>query len=466
MKILKRNFRRVKGSTLVLAVVVTGVIGFLLASYLTLVRSENVATVRSQAWNVSVPIVEAGVEDALTHLNKHGTEATLASQGWQKVGNLYCVRRYLGPNYYEVVITNWFAGSNNLAPVVESRGFVVAPTHLASTGVTPIYATAGANSTPQYVIRGVRVNARQAPLFPKGMVAKGGISLGSGTFIDSFDSADSTKSTNGKWDVNKRQANGSIASNSSTPGALNIGSADVYGSVSSGPGGTPSISSGAVGDKAWVDGTSVGIQSGHYTDDMNVQFPDVVVPFSGGFAPSSGTVNGVSYDYVLTSLNYSSASLVSLTGNKKIIVTGNAQWHLTAGIKLAGNASITVASNASVKLYVGGDADLSGNGVMNQTGNAANFFLFGKTNCTSIKIAGNGTFYGVIYAPNADMTLNGGGSGNEDVSGATITKSVNFNGHFKFHYDENLARLGMGKGFVVTSWNEMTPQQVATRPTF
>jgi len=36
--------------------------------------------------------------------------------------------------------------------------------------------------------------------------------------------------------------------------------------------------------------------------------------------------------------------------------------------------------------------------------------------------------------------------------------------HFKFHYDEALSRLGIGKGFVVTSWDEMKPDEVAAAP--
>jgi hypothetical protein len=29
------------------------------------------------------------------------------------------------------------------------------------------------------------------------------------------------------------------------------------------------------------------------------------------------------------------------------------------------------------------------------------------------------------------------------------------NGHFKFHYDEALASMGPGNGYIVTAWNEI-----------
>jgi hypothetical protein len=36
----------------------------------------------------------------------------------------------------------------------------------------------------------------------------------------------------------------------------------------------------------------------------------------------------------------------------------------------------------------------------------------------------------------------GGGSDTWDFIGAVVTKSVTLNGHFDFHFDENLARIG------------------------
>jgi hypothetical protein len=463
MKILGHNSRNRAGNTLLLTLVITGLIGFLLASYLTLVRSQNAFVARSQSWNATIPVIEAGIEDALSHLYRHGDDASLHSQGWEKLDgvNVYAIRRNLGPNQYEVTISNWVSGAPIQGPIIESRGYVTAPSALTSAN-GPVFAAAGA-APPQYVARGVRATTRRAGLFSKGMVAEGSIDLGSGTYIDSFDSTDTSKSTNGKWDINKRQDNGSVATNSKDPGVLNLAGSDIYGTIATGPGGNPAISSGAVGDKAWVDGSSVGIQPDHYVDDMNVEFDPVGPPFTGGgFGPTAGSVNGVPYDMVLGNGNYQVASVK----NKKIIATGNAVLYVLGEVNQTGLSVVQVATNGSLKLYIGGNADLGGNGIINDSGKAANFMLFGLPGCTDIKFHGNGTFYGVIYAPNADLKLAGGGSGSEDFSGASITKSVGFNGHFKFHFDESLARLGMGKGYVVTSWNEMTPAEVASKPVF
>ena len=90
-------------------------------------------------------------------------------------------------------------------------------------------------------------------------------------------------------------------------------------------------------------------------------------------------------------------------------------------------------------------------------GSALNFEYFGLPTNTSIALSGNAAFTGSIYAPSAALTLGGGGSTTYDFVGSTITATVTMNGHFKFHYDESLARLGPSRGYVVSSWNEISP---------
>ena len=106
--------------------IITGLVGFTLAAYLTLLRSQNTSTMRSQAWNSTVPVVEAGVEDALTHLNNHGT-TNLNCDGWTQSGTIYYKQWAVGGNMYFVTISNFIAGATNNFPVVESRGYVDLP---------------------------------------------------------------------------------------------------------------------------------------------------------------------------------------------------------------------------------------------------------------------------------------------------------------------------------------------------
>ena len=70
--------------------------------------------------------------------------------------------------------------------------------------------------------------------------------------------------------------------------------------------------------------------------------------------------------------------------------------------------------------------------------------------------SGNASYIGTVYAPEAQFTLNGGGAGStSDYQGSCIVNSVVMNGHFNFHYDENLKRTGPVSGYTVSYWKEL-----------
>src|SRR5688572_29064201 len=120
MKILRSKSRQ-GGNALIATVIITAIVGTALTAYLTMVKNQNYSTMRSQAWNNSMPVIEAGIEDALSHLAVHG-ETNLACDSWTQAGSVYYMKRYVGDNYYVVTISNWVAGSTN-TPVLESCGF-------------------------------------------------------------------------------------------------------------------------------------------------------------------------------------------------------------------------------------------------------------------------------------------------------------------------------------------------------
>ncbi len=422
------------GGVLLVIMIVTALMGTALASYMTLVKGENQSAMRSLAWNSALPVAEAGIEEALIHLYYNPTNRSL--NGWTSGTDGYTKERWIDTSKYVVTI------STNSSPIITAKGYVRKPM---STEFIPVPRT-------------VRVTTTNDAMFAKAMVAKGQINLnGNNISTDSFDSMDPNYSTGGQYDVTKRKDNGDVATNSGLVNSLSVGNADIYGHVATGPGGSISIGpNGTVGTLSWIGGGNMGIQPGHSSDDMNVAFPDVVAPFSGGaYTPASGTVSGTSYNYVLSNGNYQMSSL-SMSGNNKMYVSGNAVLYVTSTLALSGNAKIVIGTGASLKLYFGGtSASLGGNGVINNTGNAMNFMYYGLPSNTSLSMSGNAGFAGVIYAPNADFSLNGGGSNSYDFVGASVTKTVTMNGHFKFHYDENLGRIGPSRGFVVTSWNEV-----------
>jgi hypothetical protein len=113
-----------------------------------------------------------------------------------------------------------------------------------------------------------------------------------------------------------------------------------------------------------------------------------------------------------------------------------------------GTAGKMIAYVESATLGLGSDD-------MTQSGRAANMIFLGLPSCTSLSYKGNGDFTGAMYAPEADFQLAGGGSGIIDFIGSSVTKTVQMNGHYHFHYDEDLRRLPLSNGYIATNWREL-----------
>src|SRR6266542_5578708 len=65
--------RSKRGNTYLTVFWITAILGLMLGGFLKMVANQNAFTMRSQAWNQSIVVVEAGIEEALAHLNKNGT---------------------------------------------------------------------------------------------------------------------------------------------------------------------------------------------------------------------------------------------------------------------------------------------------------------------------------------------------------------------------------------------------------
>jgi len=423
MKIRYSNPRQPGGSVLIVGLVIAGILGVSLLSYLSLVHGQNVSVIRAQAWNAALVMAESGVEEALAQLNPGALVTNiLANNGWTLIDGFYQpgppTRNLIG-GYYQVGYTP------SAPPIIYATGYTTVPA---------ISAT---------IQRRVEVKTASAPLFGVGVVAKYNITMnGNNVATDSYDSIDSIHSTGGLWDSSKWMTNGDIAS---TYGFVNVGNGDVNGRLLLGP-----TASGSVGAQGYVTGGVV--------HDFNVDFPDVLVPFSTGADPRDGQ------NYTLTGGNtttnyYYYAGDLKPANNSKLTVTGNAVLYVTGSFIMNQNATILIATNASLKLFVGGPGAPNTSTVFGQITNyntAVSFQYYGLPNNTSINLAGNANFVGTIYAPNADFTASGGGTEkrNADIQGAVVVNSITMNGHFNLHYDENLRRIGPPRGYVAISWKE------------
>ncbi len=400
---------------MVLVLVIAGLIGITLASYLNLASSQNKSVMYSLTWNSAMPMAEAGVEEALTHLTKtSGTN--LAVDGWVYHGNHYEKTRTLSEGYYDV---NIFGTSNF---TIRSTGSVRRP------------------DSTNYVSRIVEVGTIRQFRYV-GLVTKVSMTLGGNMNADSYDSSDPLHSTNGFYNPATSKDNGFVATASQATNSSVSGSVLVKGKLATGPGGGFAVGgSSSVGDFSW---SSKGVQPGHFTDDLNVNIPDVTVPFSVGYPVIPGIVDGTNYNYVLVGGNYSASSL-----SGTIVVTAPSALYVTGNIDLS---LVRLKPGAKLELYAGGaDTKMVGGSIANEVGNPMNLSYFGLPSNTSIKMGGNSVFIGTIYAPNADLTS----SGTVDFYGALAVKTARSLSDFNYHYDENLGKNGPTFGMLITSWNE------------
>jgi hypothetical protein len=171
-------------------------------------------------------------------------------------------------------------------------------------------------------------------------------------------------------------------------------------------------------------------------------------------------VNSGTNTYVLSSGDYYMDSDLVLSQNETLYVAGNVRLYVTGNVnmKSQNQCFISIAAGGSLKLYVGtetGPAVSAQLTQVNTLGNASSFQYYGLPSNTSITWNGNNTYVGTVYAPEADFSAGGGGSGILDFQGSCTVNSVSLNGHFNFHFDQNLKRNGPAVGFTVTSWREL-----------
>lgn len=460
MKIQPAIRQSESGSTLLVALIITAIMGLTLASYLVMTQSQNVSVVRSQTWNAAMALAESGIEDGLALVNKNNNNFdqlpfwvnTASSDGYSVLPNgQYYVKRYVstnawGTNFYEVFINN----ANTNSPIITSIGYVAWKYSYASARAQTMFAIANANipAAIQTANRKVNVQTKVDPLFAVAMAALLKIDMkGNNVSTDSFDSANPLYSTNGLYPAgitSMIRSNGDIATDASIINSINVGNANIKGKAKTGPGGTVSV-----GPNGYV--------TGGIADDFNVQFPNVQVPSGTYFAVGGSiTVDGKAYAASITSSgNY---WLGSSTFTKTLYIGSNvtANIYVTADVQLtASTDEIRIANGAHVKMYMkSASFSIKGQGIVNNNGNADSFYYYGLPANTSIDFGGNGGFTGAIYAPQASFSLGGGGNNVNDFIGASVTKDVTMNGHFNFHYDENLRRIGPGRGYVPTDWNE------------
>ena len=238
--------------------------------------------------------------------------------------------------------------------------------------------------------------------------------------------------------------------------AIHVDTAHIYGSVTTGAGGTATISSGSVGDLAWNAG-STGFQPGHKTTDANLQFDDIAAPFvwGSGSTPVAGTVAGTNYTYVINGAANNKWNLgsVNISGGKSLVVTGgDTSLYINGNFTTSGSGFVYIAPGASLKLYVSGTFTVSGTGVMNGTGYAGNNAVYGLgTTKENWAYSGSSAFIGTVNSPYDQFTF----SGAAGAFGSFSANNVIISGGAALHYDEHLGGTASDPEYIVFAWNEI-----------
>jgi hypothetical protein len=451
---LKQSIIQTTGGALLMALLTIFLVAIAVASGLNLVSRQNYSVARAHSWNSAIPVAEAGIEEALTHLTD---DTNLTANGWVSKtyngGTVYRKDRAVsGGGSYKVMIDN--AGAS---PVVYSQASIPAPL-----GKGSLVRTVKVTTTPK-TIPG-----------PVGIVTKQQINLGSDFLIDSYNSTDPNKSTNGLYDPKKAQAHGDLATMSASAGQLLLADSKIFGHIyTTATGGyTGPGTHGMVGDQTFQsDPANQGkIEAGYYSNDLNITIPDVKLPTDGNGNPIvfnsllsvNQIVGGVLYAYVFDTGNYQFPSGTTLKG--KVLVTGTARVYMPSDGRIqfgSGDVININATGASLELYNASTTDVVMKDVSNSSGIPSRFTYYGLPTTAGSKLTMTGSgalaYAGVINAPNQNMVLTGANSGNQDFVGAIIANNFTMSGHTYMHIDESLFGSGAGAIPVINSYAEISP---------
>src|SRR5437764_1803672 len=349
------------GSVLVWTVLVIAILSLMAVETLRLVTIKYQSALQTSTWQEALLAAESGIDVAIVELRKSlYPQPNYAWEGWNNPpGNEVT-------GYELTTVPN--AGLNGTPMTIETNvdapAQLIDPTNswqyyrIRTVGTIPITGPARTSDNPQdtklrrlslrwerftngiltphlltapQVSRRVEAVVRPVSAFDQAIMSVGVVDLtNQNIVVDSYDSTDPTKSTNGLYDPVKRQENGDIA----TDGQLiEAGNAQIYGDVA----------------------TNAGTVSGaaNITGIERTDFYQEPIPLG---APSWSTWN-------------SSPSLVTgtTTINADATKGSAASRYSLSSISLSGNKTLTVAGNPNgsqtyIEMYVTGDISVSGTG--------------------------------------------------------------------------------------------------------
>jgi hypothetical protein len=173
---------------------------------------------------------------------------------------------------------------------------------------------------------------------------------------------------------------------------------------------------------------------------------------------------------------YYDVSSIDLSGNGQVLsITGHVVFVMSGDIDVTGKGGIVIDADSSFQIYTEDDVKIAGNGVANVDMVPGNFKIYGTAQTSkdasgevvagqTIDISGNGQLGAVVYAPAAEVSLNGGGTSGA-IMGALVAFYAEIKGGSSFHFDEATREvIEPGGIYTIESWLEMTGATLASTP--
>lgn len=299
-----------------------------------------------------------------------------------------------------------------------------------------------------------RVEAVVAPVssFGQAILSVGTLNLNNQNIvIDSYDSRDSTKSTNGLYDVAKRQENGDIATDGNL---IQAGSAHIYGDVATNSGTVTGVTNvtGAQRTDFYQEPIPIGIPN---WPSMN---PTPALVDGTTTLNASSTQGSPSARFILGSISVSGGQTLTLAGKADGSPT-YIEIYVSGDMTVGGTSEIVLQPGVHAKIFFRGNVTIGGKGMLNGNARPSDLTLYGVTPASGstpqISLGGNGQIAAAVYAPDYDVTVNGGGNSGH-VFGSVVGKTVSMTGVTNLHYDEALAATGQVNNYKIVSWVEDT----------
>jgi hypothetical protein len=167
-----------------------------------------------------------------------------------------------------------------------------------------------------------------------------------------------------------------------------------------------------------------------YAQSQSHEAPAVSVPADLAASPGSGPI-----DSNRTISNSGKYTKIDLGNSEKLTINGDVELYITGNVTLGNSAEIRINPGSSLVLYV--DGNVVGNNSSkfdNRTNDATKFKLLGTSTCATITLKNSGTVYGLLYAPQAALTLHNSAT----VRGSITARTCELKNSAKLYYDASL----------------------------